>query len=627
MLTELFIHILNMSFTASIVIMFVFAARLLLKKAPKLFSYALWSVVLFRLLCPFSFESIISLLPTKAHPISQDIIYARVPKIDTGLAAINNTVNSSLPAATPYASINPLQALLFIAAAVWFAGIMVLLLYSIVSFLKLKKQLGNAIHEKDNVYVAQHLATPFVMGIVNPKIYLPPTLSLNEKQYIVRHEQTHIKRCDHIIKPLSFLALCVHWFNPLVWVAFFACSRDMEMACDEAVIKQLGKDLKKDYSLSLLKLSTGRRLPVGTPLAFGEGDTKVRIKNILNYKKPAFWTAALALVAIVCMSAGLMANPVAIRPSLQWAKNLNTSYINKIELVVMPCKQNEQYRLFEPSEFEAVVSLVNQSRGSYVKTPEPMTGGIISFYITDKNGVRRQVSNNGNRYLIIDGDSYNADYNWLSSWKYTKGNAPLPENFLFENEKPALTLDALRKIVKKDVPLKWEDFSEYRSSDIGSGLYILQYKIDERFYVLIGGPGKEKAPMYIRLCAAGTDKYIDISQKGNDIDKFIESVNGYLPLLYTYQESKDPLKPTITLEKGNKFQFMYSVLSSYIAIGTYELDNNKLILKTDDKKYKYTFKIKGNTLIFDQKESSPIPTFAHLPNKAVFSCSETQPIK
>lgn len=310
MLEKIFLHILNMSFTASFVILFVLMARQLLKKSPKILSYALWGVVLFRLICPFSFESMFSFLPAKTNPISQDIIYATIPTIDTGISAINHTVNQLLPAATPAASVNPLQIWVFIGTTVWLLGIAVLLIYSIISLVKLQKRLRRAVHERDNIYLAEHLDTPFVMGIVRPKIYLPTSLTEKEKGYILLHEEMHIRRFDHVVKILSFFVVCVHWFNPLVWVAFFVSGRDMEMSCDESVIKQLGSDVKKEYSSSLLTLATGRRIIGGTPLAFGEGDTRDRIKNVLNYKKPVFWMVGVAVMAAIIIAVGLLANPV-----------------------------------------------------------------------------------------------------------------------------------------------------------------------------------------------------------------------------------------------------------------------------------------------------------------------------
>jgi len=309
MLDNIFLQVLNMSFTASIVILFVIVLRQLLKSVPKIFSYALWSVVLFRLVCPFSFESIFSILPTKAAPISRDIVYMAAPQIDTGIPAINYVVNSSLPAAAPYASVNPLQVWVFVGSAIWLIGIAVLLIYSVVSLLKLRNKLRNAVHEADNIYIAEGLETPFVLGIIKPQIYLPMTLSAEEKKYILLHEQIHIKRFDHIVKLISFFVVCVHWFNPFVWLAFVLSNKDMEMSCDEAVIKKMGSDIKRDYSSSLLALATGKRIVGGIPLAFGEGDTRGRIKNVLNYKKPTFWLIIVTMIAIIIMGVGLITNP------------------------------------------------------------------------------------------------------------------------------------------------------------------------------------------------------------------------------------------------------------------------------------------------------------------------------
>lgn len=309
MAEQLFLQILNMSFTAGIVIIMILLIRLPLKKAPRIFSYALWSVALFRLLCPVSFESLFSLLPTNANPISRDIVYEAVPQIDTGIAVINQAVNSSLPPATPYASVNPLQIWVFVGSLIWIAGMAAMLVYSLVSLFLLKRRLKGTQQEEKDVFCSGRIATPFVLGLIRPKIYLPAGLMPEERQYILLHEQTHIHRLDHLIKLAGFLALCVHWFNPLVWAAFFLSGRDMEMSCDEAVIQKLGSNVKKDYFSSLLTLATGRRILGGTPLAFGEGDTRSRIRNILHYRKPAFWLAVVLAVAVAAVCVGLTANP------------------------------------------------------------------------------------------------------------------------------------------------------------------------------------------------------------------------------------------------------------------------------------------------------------------------------
>lgn len=314
MIEKIFLQLLNMSFTSSVVILFVLVLRLFLRKVPTIYSYALWAVVLFRLLCPFSFESVLSLLPTKANPISQDIVYMSMPEVDTGIAAMNQVINTSLqtslPAASPEVSINPIQIWVGLGSWIWLIGVFCLIGYSMIALLRLSKRLTDSRHHSDNIYLCGKIDTAFVMGILCPRIYLPANLSEKEKEYILHHEETHIRRFDHIIKLLAFFALCLHWFNPLAWLAFFLSAKDMEMSCDEAVIKKLGNEVKKDYSASLLTLATGRRIVGGTPLAFGEGDTKSRVKNVLNYKKPAFWVVVICLVLVVGLVIGLMANPI-----------------------------------------------------------------------------------------------------------------------------------------------------------------------------------------------------------------------------------------------------------------------------------------------------------------------------
>ena len=309
MMENMFLQVLNMSITASLVIVFVLAARLFLKKVPRAFTCALWSVVLFRLICPFSFESIYSLMPVRTSPISPDIACMQTPQIDTGFVYINNSVNSLLPPAAPYASVNPLQIWIYAGSLLWITGIAILIAYSLFSLARLQKRLRDSTLHEENIFVSDKIDTAFVIGLFHPKIYLPCNLEDEELRYILLHEQTHIRRFDHVTRLLSFTALCLHWFNPLVWAAFYFSSRDIEMACDEAVIRQLGSDIKKSYSASLLSISTGKRTSAASPLAFGEGDTRERISNVLNYKKPAFWVIGGALTVVLVIGVGLLADP------------------------------------------------------------------------------------------------------------------------------------------------------------------------------------------------------------------------------------------------------------------------------------------------------------------------------
>lgn len=318
-LQALFTVVLNMSITASYVAVGVISLRLLLKKSPKVFSYVLWSAVLFRLICPVSIPSGFSLLGLMNPSAGMDYIpknigTMRSPAIHTGMNSVDGAINASLPAATGFASVNPMQVWMFLLSFVWLLGILALLLYSVFSYVNVKRRLATATLVFGNVYETDRIGTAFVCGFFNPRIYIPMGIGKEDLSTILAHEQTHIRRRDYLIKPLAFLALCIHWFNPLVWISFSLMSRDMEMSCDESVLKKLGGEAKGSYSGSLLTLSVRSKGPLSAnPLAFGENHVKARIKNVLHYKKPSFWilstAAVLAIIAAVC----LITNPIAAK--------------------------------------------------------------------------------------------------------------------------------------------------------------------------------------------------------------------------------------------------------------------------------------------------------------------------
>ena len=318
MIEAVFIEVLNMSLTAGVIILAVLLARIPLKKAPRIYVYALWGIVLFRLLCPVSFESGVSLLgvlqnePASAgrmEYIPQDIGYQMKPRINLPIEAANDAVNSSLPPGNPAGSVNAMQIILYLAVRVWILGMAAIVLYSAVSVYKLRKQLKSAVWERDNIYRMAGNDSPFVYGIVHPRIYVPENLSEKELEYILLHEQIHIRRGDHIFRLLAYIALCIHWFNPLVWAAFSISGRDMEISCDEAVIRKLGNDVKKEYSASLLNLAHGRRVVKGIPTAFGESDTGARIKHVLKYRKPVKVLGAAAAILCVLLAVVFATNP------------------------------------------------------------------------------------------------------------------------------------------------------------------------------------------------------------------------------------------------------------------------------------------------------------------------------
>ena len=316
-MAKIFLSVLNMSITGAFVIAAVCLARLLLKKAPKIISYCLWAVVAFRLIFPFSIESVLSLMPFKAAPIPTDIAMQPVPRIDSGISFVNNAVSRVLPAATPNASVNPLQIWTAIGGYIWFFGVAIMFIYGVTSYILLKRKIRVAVHVETNIYEADNIKSPFVLGIIKPKIYMPVGLSEKEREYILLHEQTHIKRRDYIVKFAAYFIFCLHWFNPLAWAAFLLMGIDMEMSCDERVLKNMGGDTKIDYSRSLLSLATERRIIGGSPLAFGEGGVKQRIKNALNFKKPSRVIVLCAVALVAVLSAGFAVNRVINAPLIE----------------------------------------------------------------------------------------------------------------------------------------------------------------------------------------------------------------------------------------------------------------------------------------------------------------------
>lgn len=310
---DFFPRLINLSAIASIVILFVLAVRLILKRAPKIFSYALWAIVLIRLLVPVHIPSPISAIPVTQTTNSAEI-NAALPPLDfetPGDRQENSlSLQQSIEKDTPYVHVShSLEPTGYLAIA-WLAGMGVMVLYSCLSYWKIKKKVRISVLLRDNIFIADDIGSPCVIGFGLPNIYLPNGLSEKEQEYIILHEQHHIKRLDHIVKGLAFVALTIHWFNPLVWVAFVLACKDMEMSCDEAVIRKLGSDVRADYSASLLTLATGHRIIAGTPLAFGEGDTKGRIKNLAKWRQPVFLTVVIGI--FVCLLAGvlLLTNPI-----------------------------------------------------------------------------------------------------------------------------------------------------------------------------------------------------------------------------------------------------------------------------------------------------------------------------
>ena len=311
-MSELFLKIVNMSISASWIVVAVLALRFCLKKAPKWVNALLWGIVAVRMVFPFSIESVLSLMPS-AETISPTIMMEQTPSVQTGVPVLNHVINPVISGSltpAPGASANPPQIWIPVLAWIWLFGIAALFLYSAVSYWCLRRKVCEAVILRDNIYQSENVCSPFVLGIIRPKIYLPYHMDSREMGHVIAHEQTHICRRDHWWKPLGFLLLTIHWFNPLMWLSYVLLCRDIELACDEKVIREMSNEQRADYTQALVACSVDRRLIAACPLAFGEIGVKERVKSVMNYKKPAFWIVLASVIVCAVIAVCFLTNPI-----------------------------------------------------------------------------------------------------------------------------------------------------------------------------------------------------------------------------------------------------------------------------------------------------------------------------
>ena len=487
---ELFLNILNMSIAASWLILAVVLLRFALKKAPKWTAVLLWGVVAVRLVVPFSFESALSLIPS-AETFNAHNIQYETPAISSGIPAVNNAVNPILGetfAPNPAASVNPLYVWTFIVSVIWLIGIAAMLLYAVISYVQVRRSVAERAPYEENIFLCDQVKSPFILGLVWPKIYLPSNMDTTSMEPVIAHETAHLTRRDHWWKPLGFLILTVHWFNPLCWVAYVLLCRDIELACDEKVIRQMDLDGKKQYSTALLECSTGRRLVTICPLAFGEVGVKERVKNVLNYKKPAFWVIAAAVAACAVVTACFATNPKQELPQAQRTVQARITEVEDRSFLVTPVEG--AWELSSSDLF--CVSITNMPPSS-----EPQVGDIVE--ITYDGYIR---------------ESYPAQFGTVYSMRVVSQDGKL-------------TLDDVVLLAQKGDALTWSDFERYQGREGGSGLYIMRYEIDELFDVLVGGV-PEETPMYIYLRVNNESKdHIDI--RTDDVSIFIKAHRNDVP--------------------------------------------------------------------------------------------------
>ena len=410
-MSEFFLKIVNMSISASWVVVAVLALRFCLKKAPKWVNVLLWGIVAVRMVFPFSIESVLSLIPS-AETISPTIMMEQTPSVWTGVPALNHVINPVISGSftpAPGASANPLQIWIPVLTGIWLFGIAVLFLYSAVSYWRLRRKVCEAVILRGNIYQSEKVCSPFVLGIIKPKIYLPYHMDSREMDHVIAHEQTHIRRKDHWWKPLGFLLLTTHWFNPLMWLSYILLCRDIELACDEKVIREMSNEQRADYTQALVACSVDRRLIAACPLAFGEIGVKERVKSVMNYKKPAFWIVLASVIVCAVIAVCFLTNPI----GFQFDVSANTivsanhfdmrnaddpvaiemtpaqiSELNSRLAGVKNCKRSDKYAGLTPGY---QISAQMQD-GSYIR--------ISGYSLSDNTMV--DIEQNGKRYAVSD---------------------------------------------------------------------------------------------------------------------------------------------------------------------------------------------------------------------------------
>ena len=410
-MSELFLKIVNMSISASWVVVAVLALRFCLKKAPKWVNVLLWGIVAARMVFPFSIESVLSLIPS-AETISPTVMMEQTPSVQTGVPALNHVINPVISGSftpAPGASANPLQIWIPVLAGIWLFGIVALFLYSAVSYCRLRRKVCEAVILRDNIYQSENVCSPFVLGIIRPKIYLPYHMDSREVGHVIAHEQTHIRRKDHWWKPLGFLLLTIHWFNPLMWLSYVLLCRDIELACDEKVIGKMGNAQRADYTQALVACSVDRRLIAACPLAFGEIGVKERVKSVMNYKKPAFWIVLASVIVCAVIAVCFLTNPIGFQFDVSANTIVSANHFDmrnaddpvSIEMTpaqiselnsrlagVKNCKRSDKYAGLTPGY---QISAQMQD-GSYIR--------ISGYSLSDNTMV--DIEQNGKRYAVSD---------------------------------------------------------------------------------------------------------------------------------------------------------------------------------------------------------------------------------
>ncbi len=652
-MTEVFLKLLNMSISATYIVLAVILMRLCLRRAPRWISMVMWSAVALRLVCPFSIESITSLIPS-AETIPQDIVYAETPAIQSGISYVNAAVNpllsESLSRSDTY-SANPMQVVTIVAAVVWGAGMALMLLYTAVSYTSLRLKVRESIPYEGIVRLCDRISSPFILGTIRPRIYLPSNISEDDVPYVIAHEKRHLKRFDHIWKPLGFMILTVYWFNPILWVAYVLLCRDIEAACDEAVLKNAEFDIKRDYATALINCSVSRRSIAACPLAFGEVGVKARIKNVLSYKKPAFWLIIVGVVACAVLAVCFLTDPAGMKIT-EIYEDETGSQENVFDGVESITVYNGKLSR-EITDRETVTAVIEELKKVELKHRP----------ISDRRDDGRDMTN---RVQINDGKQLCFSDDYSEFWIYS-GTKP---TLSYKVMTPAYArvaieekshLSSVTDYVETSGGTSLEDVYVMLQGVVpGEGGYIevtfvnssdKEITVGDKFelYRIVDGEQincMDEDKMFdllgYMLHAGGTRRYkysldkADMSKAGTYcfVTSFSTENDGnpetheawlefsfpegdgamapvppdkYVEQYYLTGETPEPITPMLFLSNiDGRCVFTYSAFSSTVGFGTFEKTDGKLTVNVNGERFVFDVKDES-TIIFNESASTPLP--------------------
>ncbi len=633
----LFLKFFNQSVAAGWLILAVMLLRLLLRKAPKTFPCFLWGLVGVRLVCPLSIQSALSLIPS-GETVPPESITDPAPAIDSGFYVVDRVVNTVLSPTfypQPENSVTPLQILTFVAAAAWIVGVAAMLLYAIISYLRLRYRVREAAWVRENIWECDRVNTPFILGAFRPRILLPSSLSEADANYVLAHERAHLKRRDHWWKLLGFLLLAVHWFNPLVWLAYALLCRDIELACDERVVRKMDTEQIKAYSVALLDCSAPRRALSACPLAFGEGRVKGRIKAALNYKKPAFWVVLVAVAACIAAAVCFLTDPpgryTAISPELDHFISQTVIEQNpprqpghvafeshEVLLAETVGKSTTVYAWVTEMTYSCEDGVLQEAGGSSTCTAitveKTEEGYALKEYWVPRDGAynvpdtkrkfpRRIWAEAMNSQRYAPRSSYDCEQQALVYFGLAD------EGGEEENVNPTFCARVL-SVPKSGGPILVEPFADERESgeisvntNVISTHPVPDLKEGDEIQVVYNGEMMETYPAQINKVFA-IYKLTDLAG---------QEPEGVACTYLRCDSTVDPLPPTVTLyPDSHTFSFRHSVFSSNIPRGVYKMYEDKLVLiANEDHICHYVFRRDGQYFLFDAQNSCQLPRYRY----------------